>query len=148
MLSDGSGAIADVEVTPRGAIEIARPQTGFLAHTNHFLCGEHACEANWELSLPDSHPRQIRAEAFLSERARSLTLEDAKLLLADHYGHPVSICRHPHSGPGDSILPASGRTIAGLIAEPQQGNFHVCSGNPCEHEFATYALNRNGTGQK
>lgn len=147
MLSDGRGAIADVEVTPRGAIEIARSQTGFLTHANHFLCGEHACEANWEQSLPDSHPRQVRADAFLSERAGNLTLEDAKQLLADHYGHPVSICRHPHTGTGDSILPASGRTVAGLIAEPQRGEFHVCSGNPCEREFVTYTLKRHAVGQ-
>ncbi len=68
----------------RGAIEIARSQIGFLTHANHFLCGEHACEANWEQSPPDSHPRQLRADTFLSERAGKLTLEDAKQLLANH----------------------------------------------------------------
>jgi isopenicillin-N N-acyltransferase-like protein len=143
MLCDASGAIADIEVTPRGATEIARPVTGFLAHANHFLCGEHACEANWQKSLPDSHPRQLRADAFLAERAGTFCLDDAKQLLADHTGHPVSICRHPHSGVGDSILPSSGRTVAGLIAEPQLGRFHVCSGNPCEREFVAFDLNRN-----
>ncbi|MBI1309908.1 hypothetical protein GC176_01270 [bacterium] len=144
MLSDGTGAIADIEVTPRGATEIARPQSGLLAHTNHFLCGAHACEANWQQSLPDSHPRQLRAEAFLTERAGRFMLDDAKKLLADHDGHPVSICRHPHTGPGDSILPNTGRTVAGLIAEPQLGRLHVCSGNPCELPFVPFELNRNG----
>ncbi len=148
MLSDGSGAIADIEVTPRGAIEAARPQTGFLEHANHFLCGDHACESNWERSLSDPPARQVRAEAVLAQLAGQLTLESAKQLLADHDGHPVSICRHPHSGPDDPILPASGRTIAGLIAEPQLCRFHVCSGNPCEREFATYALVRNGAGSE
>lgn len=144
MLSDGSGAIADIEVTPRGATEIARPHTGFLAHTNHFLCGVYACEENWRRSLPDSHPRHVRAESFLAQRAGQLTLQDAKDLLADHSDFPVSICRHPHEGAGDPVLPASGRTIAGLIAEPQHGRFHVCSGNPCEQQFDVYELNRHG----
>ncbi|MHC4879248.1 MAG: C45 family autoproteolytic acyltransferase/hydrolase [Planctomycetota bacterium] len=146
MLCDGSGEIADIEVTPRGAIEIARPQSGTLAHTNHFLCGEHACEENWRQSLPDSYPRQLRAEAFLKERAGQLTLDDAKQLLADHEGYPVSICRHPHRGEGDAVLPNTGRTIAGLIAEPQHGRLQVCTGNPCERPFVAYELGRNGIG--
>jgi hypothetical protein len=61
-------------------------------------------------------------------------------ILADHDGHPVSICRHPHAGHGDNILPASGRTVAAMVAEPNRGRFHLCCGNPCEQPFLEYRL--------
>jgi isopenicillin-N N-acyltransferase-like protein len=51
-------------------------------------------------------------------------------MLADHDGYPVSICRH------ESRL----KSIASLVAEPDQGRLHVAVGNPCEHEFVTYQL--------
>ncbi len=61
-----------------------------------------------------------------------------RTILADHEGHPTGICRHPHDGPDDPMLPASGRTVAALIAEPAHGRLHVATGNACENEFATY----------
>ena len=61
-------------------------------------------------------------------------------MLSDHEGRPTGICRHPHDGPDDPVLPASGRTVASLIAEPDRGTLHVARGNPCETKYATYGL--------
>jgi isopenicillin-N N-acyltransferase-like protein len=114
--------------------------SGFLAHSNHYLCGAHACAENFARSLADSFPRLRRMQEHLQSRLGRLTVDDLKRFLSDHAGHPTSICRHPHSGPDDPVLPSSGRTVASLIAEPDRGLLHVSRGNPCETAYATYRL--------
>ena len=60
--------------------------------------------------------------------------------LADHDGHPVSICRHSHDGPSEPMLASSGKTVAALIAGPEQRRLHIARSNPCENPFVTYSL--------
>ena len=69
-----------------------------------------------------------------------IRLKDVQQFLADHDGHPVSICRHSHAGPSGPMLGSSGKTVAALIAEPEQRRLHVALGNPCENPFVTYSL--------
>ncbi|MBC8289767.1 MAG: hypothetical protein H8E37_05570 [Planctomycetes bacterium] len=91
-------------------------------------------------SLRESFPRLERVRRLMREKVGSITVEDVKRFLADHNGPPVSLCRHPHDGYGDSVLPASGRTVAAMIAEPARGLFHLASGNPCETSFLPFEL--------
>jgi isopenicillin-N N-acyltransferase-like protein len=139
MLADGSGAILDVELTSDGPF-VPELQDRFLVHSNHYLCSEHACDANFRLSLPDSFPRLDRMRALIDSQFGSITLADMQRFLADHDGHPVSICRHSHTGPEGPMLGPSGKTVAALIAEPEQRRMHVALGNPCENPFVTYSL--------
>ena len=138
VLCDGEGQIADVELTSDGPLVVTGQSAGFIAHSNHFLCAPHACEANFEQSLPDSFPRLSRMQQMISEKFGSITVVDMQACLSDHAGYPVGICRHPHDGPGDAILPSSGKTVASLIAEPARGQLHVACGNPCSNSFVTY----------
>ena len=140
MLADGSGAILDVELTSDGPIMAVAGQKRFLVHSNHYLCSEHACDANFRLSLPDSFPRFDRMRALIDSKFGSIELGDVKRFLSDHDGYPVSICRHSHDGPSTPMLGCSGKTVAALIAEPQHGRLHVALGNPCENPFVTYSL--------
>lgn len=140
VLCDGTGGILDIELTSLGAFEITDNGEGFIAHSNHFLCSPHACSENHAASLPDSFPRLNRIRSLISQQAGSLDVEAMKKILADHDGHPVSICRHPHDGPGDDVLPSSGRTVAAIVAQPGSGRFHIASGNPCELPFVEYRL--------
>lgn len=142
VLCDGNRSILDVELTTDGPTEITDQGEGFIAHSNHFLCAPHACPENHNVSLPDSFPRLDRIRSLIRQQAGRLNVESMKTILADHDGHPVSICRHPHDGPGDAILPNSGRTIAAMIAEPAHGKLHIASGNPCKTSFVTYELDR------
>lgn len=140
MLSDGQKRILDVELTSDGPFLIEDSGEGFLAHSNHYLCAEHSCQGNFDKSLPDSFPRLERMRALIREKFGAITVEDVKQFLSDHDGLPVSICRHPHEGYGDDILPASGHTAAAMIAEPASGALHIACGNPCEYPFLPFEL--------
>ena len=139
MLADGSGAILDVELTSDGPF-VPELQDRFLVHSNHYLCSEHACDANFKLSLADSFPRLDRMRTLIDQKFGSIELADVQRFLADHDGHPVSICRHSHTGSEGPMLGPSGKTVAALIAEPEQRRLHVTLGNPCENPFVTYSL--------
>jgi isopenicillin-N N-acyltransferase-like protein len=136
----GEREFADVELTSDGPAILRDDGRGFLAHANHFLCGAHACRENFDRSLPDSFSRQERIVRLIEERFGRLTVADLEQILADHDGYPVGICRHPHDGAGDSILPKTGKTVAAIIAEPAYGRLHIARGNPCENRFATYSI--------
>jgi len=140
VLCDGTGRIADVELTPEGFALLEDEGEGFIGHSNHFVCGPYSCPATDQASVPDSFPRFTRMRELLAERFGRLTVEDLKRSLADHEGHPTSICRHPHSGPDHPSVSARGRTTASLIAEPTSGQLHVSRGNPCQSGYTTYRL--------
>jgi len=140
MLCDGGNRLLDVELTSEGPHLIEDTAAGFLVHTNHFLSTEHSGPENLEQSLPDSLPRLERMRTLIQEKLGSITVADMQRILADHDGAPVSICRHPHHGYGDQVLPASGCTVAAIIAEPDRGIFHVAAGNPCETSFLPFRL--------
>jgi isopenicillin-N N-acyltransferase-like protein len=140
VLCDDAGRIADVELTSAGPNLIDDGGAGFIVHSNHFLCAPYACTENFERSLPDSFPRLERMRRLVAEKFGSITVADVQTFLADHNGYPVGICRHPHEGAGDAILPNTGKTVAALIAEPARGLLHVARGNPCVSAFETYAM--------
>jgi isopenicillin-N N-acyltransferase-like protein len=140
VLCDGHGCIADVELTAEGFALLPGEGEGFLAHTNHFLCGPCAGPASDAASVPDSFPRLRRMRELLRSRFGRLTVEDLKRFLADHAGEPTSICRHPHEGPDHPSVSARGRTVASLIAEPAAGRLHVARGNPCGAAYTSYGL--------
>jgi isopenicillin-N N-acyltransferase-like protein len=140
VLCDGGGAIADIELTPEGSTMLPDSGSGYITHTNHFLCGVHACAANDRLSVGDSFPRLKRIQQLVANKIGSLTLADVRNFLADHEGHPTSICRHPHNGPDHPSVSARGRTVASLIAEPARGRLHIARGNPCTAKYEIYEL--------
>jgi len=145
VLGDGSGAIADVELTSDGPELIDNGQQGFVAHANHYLCTRYASNENHQQSVPDSFSRQTRIEELIRAKLGSVTLEDTKTFLRDHAGKPTGICRHSHDGENHSMLDNSGKTVASLIAEPASGSLHLSCGNPCENEFVTYSLHDAAT---
>lgn len=140
VLCDNQGAIADVELTSDGPHLLEDDGAGSLAHSNHYLCDAHSCDANFAKSLPDSFSRLDRMRSLIASRFGRIDVATMREFLSDHASYPVGICRHPHCGPDEPMLPASGRTVAALIAEPAHGRLHVTRGNPCENAFTTYSL--------
>ncbi len=80
-----------------------------------------------------SRPRQARAEALLS---RSRCREAAEQILADHEGHPRSICRHSNDDPVHGFW----EKVFSVLMEPEKGLMWVSRGNPCSRHFEYYQL--------
>jgi len=139
MLADGSGAILDVELTSDGPL-LPPGSDPFLAHSNHFLCPEYARAPHWLQSPTDSFARLDRMRTLIQTNFGSISLDDVQRFLSDHDGLPVSICRHAHDGANCPMLDHSAKTVAAMIAEPEQRRLHVALGNPCENPFVTYSL--------
>src|SRR5439155_20800819 len=81
VLCDGVGRIADVELTPEGFALLEDRDEGFLAHSNHFVCGPYACPATDMASVPDSFARLARMRELLAGRFGRLTVEDLRRFL-------------------------------------------------------------------
>jgi isopenicillin-N N-acyltransferase-like protein len=130
VLCDGKGSILDVEATTAGPEIIHDGGSGFVVHTNHFLCPRYARKENYVQSWPDSFPRFERMNQLIRSKYGALTLADIQSFLRDHSGNPTGICRHD----GNS------RTVASLIAEPARRTLHVAAGNPCASRYITYSM--------
>lgn len=133
MVATAGPAIFDVEATPAG-FAVLEATDGLLAHANHFLTPSFRTEATDAQSLPDSFCRQARMEDRLRERSSPITVQSMQEALADHQGHPSSICRHEEPGEGRMV------TVAALIAEPGAGRLHVSRGQPCRNDWRIYQV--------
>jgi isopenicillin-N N-acyltransferase-like protein len=131
LFADGSGAIADAELTPEGVAWL-EPEDGFIAHTNHFISKEYGNRADLPVVIPDTVPRYERMRNLLGAHVGKLDVATMQELLSDHEGYPRSICRHEG-------LPLSS-TIASMISIPERGILYVCRGNPCEDEYVEYKV--------
>ena len=129
VFTDQSGAIADAELTPEGAVWLD-DREGFFVHTNHFLAEPYA--SRLPAYLPDSKPRLERMRGLVCDRLGHLDPASMQTFLSDHDGFPTSICRHETS-PGFW-------TTASLVAVPQHGLLYVAAGNPCEGEYLEYQV--------
>lgn len=131
VLADGTGRLLDVESTPAG-YAVVEPEDGIVVHTNHFRSDRFRSQERLLRSLPDSQPRLERMRSLLRAERGRITLDTIKRCLRDHDGVPTAICRHEPDRPM--------KTIASIIAGPDQGRLHVARGNPCENAYVVYSV--------
>ena len=129
VITDRFGHICDVELTPNH-MAVLDTDRSIIVHANHFRSPTLVPEEALLPDMPDSARRQRRMEDLLFQTRGRITVDDLKTALADHQGWQTSICRH------ESHV----KTIASMIAEPDQGRLHVAAGNACESEFVAYSL--------
>jgi len=128
----------NLELTPGRVEKLGPDGKGLLVHTNH--CVHPSLASNNELFenriYGQSFARKDRGQVILEQRMDNgkLSVEDAKVLLSDHEGHPTSICRHPNEDP----VTGWQRSVISLILEPDEHQMHVSNGNPCENVYETY----------
>jgi len=126
---DGRGEIADVEIRPEGIAEYRGPEPDMRLHTNHYLSDEFApCET---FAASDSPGRLERLTELVKRAWGEITVETLQAILADHTGDPGAICRHGAGGT---------HSIAGYIAEPAAGRFHVRRGHGCTGTWTSYEV--------
>jgi len=59
-----------------------------------------------------------------------------KNTLRDHFGHPRSICRHPHESPGSEPT----MTVSSQIFDQANKRVHIAAGQPCESDYRSVGL--------
>ena len=131
VFSDGQGRIGNAEVTPERVVWL-EDRDGFFVHTNHYLGEPYASRPDLPPFLADSVTRYERMRSLILERTGRIDVETMQGFLADHEGHPRSICRH-------DVLPGFW-TTASMVAVPERGVMYVCAGNPCEGEYVEYQV--------
>lgn len=139
VFADGSGAIADLELTP-DSVTWLDDQEGFFVHTNHYVVEPNRSRPDLQPTIADTTARFKRMRELISARYGQLDVSSMQGLLADHEGYPTSICRHEAMPDGTPGGPAIGPTVASMISVPQRGVMYVCAGKPCEGEYVEYQV--------
>ncbi len=135
---EDGGELVDLEVSPVGTAELA-PQEGFLIHANHFHQGEEL--GIWQPLMNErtsTFERQARMEGLVGDRLpRKIGAREIRQMLADHRGHPMSICRHP-----ERYLPESQRyeTVVSVLMDLNERRMLAAAGNPCNSEYEEFFL--------
>ena len=134
LIAHSSGAALDLEAAPGDFTRLypLYPEHGMLVHTNHFLSPRlHPVDLSlW--AMPSSAVRLQRLRAFrdaVRPGDRDWTLEEFRVLLADHADYPYSVCAHPEPG----VHPCEqGATIASVLMDLTAGRMWVAAGHPCQ----------------
>ena len=129
VLCDGAGSVGDIEVRPEEIAVYTDDHPDTRLHTNHYVTPQFApFETN---SLADSCPRLDRLRELVQEQWGQITVDTMKMILADHQGDPGGICRH-----GEEQM----HSVAGYVADPDAGVFHVRRGHGCLGTWTTYEV--------
>ena len=137
LIADSGGEAIDLEAVP-GDFGYLVPQDGLISHSNHFLADVPVYDrkkAQSALSLI----RPERARHLLESAVESKTVseEDFRNVLRDHYSYPNGICRHV-----DERDPEHERicTVYSITMDLHDRAFSIAKGQPCEHEYETVRL--------
>jgi len=135
-LADGQGRMLGIE-SVSGSRQTLRPVDGVLVHANHYESERFKpLDAGLDF-MPDSPRRSTRLRELIAEHHGRITVEDMMALMADHQGHPNSICRHPDPSAPPALATDS---RASLIMLPREGVLWIADGPPCSTRYQEIAL--------
>jgi hypothetical protein len=126
---DGKGTIADVEIRPDRVYTYDDEDPDCRLHTNHWLVP--ATAQTQPAFASESKHRLERLRHLVQAKWGKITTTHLKAVLADHKGDPGAICRHGEGGT---------HSVAGYIAEPARGLFHVRRGHGCSGTWTSYTV--------
>ena len=133
-VADAGGHAASIEVSPRG-VAVIRPQSGTLAHTNHYLDAGQSAHAATLSPLASTEQRLACARRYSAR----LPLGRASLfaLLRDMDEGAFSVCRVP-----DESIPPEVRmeTVAGVAMNLTERVMWVAPDVPSRVEFEAIGL--------
>lgn len=126
----------DLETTP-GAHGWMYPEEGLLVHGNHYQAFmPPQLSADYRPSSIDSLFRVPRLREGLLACREATTTEEVRSLihaaLADHLGHPKSICAHPDpvETPSEQVS-----TLLSSLVDLTTGEYMVAPGMPCQNAY-------------
>ena len=128
LIAHAGGAALDVEAAPGDFTRLYPqfPEDGVLLHTNHFLAPriDPVDLSLW--AMPDS---AVRLQRLRAAAGTAKTLDDFRVVLADHADYPNSICAHPD--PADHPR-EQGATIASVLMDLNARHLWLAAGHPCQ----------------
>ncbi|MFZ2446135.1 MAG: C45 family peptidase [Syntrophobacteraceae bacterium] len=135
-LADSRGRIRGIE-SVSDDFTVLEPKEGVLVHANHYETGKYAEYDVAPRHIPDSFHRASRLRALIGQHYGSITPEVMMRLLADHDGHPHSVCTHV-----DTARPYDFAVIsaASVIMVPEERRMFISLGPPCENNYVNYGL--------
>jgi isopenicillin-N N-acyltransferase-like protein len=134
------GVAIDLETTPERH-RWGSPQAGLLVHANHYEYGvPDQLSEDYRPFAVDSLYRSPRLAEALRNGLRTdqpvpMVVERA---LADHFGYPHGICRHPDTAEPEALR---SMTIASSLVDLTSGEYRVSAGTPCAGGFRTLPWN-------
>ena len=135
-LADAAGSLRGIESVYDGCT-ILEPRQGMLVHANHYETRDYAKNDGARTFITDSFQRAPRLRRLMAQHHGALTPEIMMMLLADHQGHPNSICRHVDATKPPELASMS---KAAFIMLPAQRKMYFCAGPPCEGQYREYKL--------
>jgi len=130
MIASENCALA-IELVP-GDVDVFYPVDGYVVHANHILSNRFTGIVDYgKVQSSSSYLRYGRCSALLHKQ-NGITLEDVKAILADHIGHPNSICMHEDPW---GLRHQQYSTNYGVVFDCTDRVVHLCPGNPCMGEY-------------
>jgi isopenicillin-N N-acyltransferase-like protein len=135
IVGHADGEVIDLETSPN-AVSYHFPVDGLITHSNHFLDPRHGPSQMERLSTNTLY-RASRLDRLLRKDIGKLNVDLFQMALADHFGLPNAICRHP-----DERLPVAKRTMtnASFVINLNTRTMQIANGPPCSNPFVEHAL--------
>ncbi|MGH2349838.1 MAG: C45 family autoproteolytic acyltransferase/hydrolase [bacterium] len=137
--ANGRAEVVNIEAAPDTTCRLL-PGGGLIVHANHFVD-----PAALGVSQPlaeektSTYQREARMARMLDGGRASRSLDRAGMMamLADHTGHPDSVCRHPNPH-----LPDEERveTVVSVLQDLTAHRMYVAAGTPCVTPFVEIPL--------
>jgi isopenicillin-N N-acyltransferase-like protein len=135
VVGDADRDIVDIEASP-DHVGYLYPEDGIVTHSNHFLTRWHG-ESLLEKIAPNTLYRADRMRAQLDTHRGAISFDHMRRAVADHFGAPYAICRHP-----DLKQPIAKRTmtVAAVLIDLDARVMHVANGPPCANDYVAFAV--------
>lgn len=137
--ANGEAEVVNIEAAPETTCRLL-PAGGTFAHANHFV--DPAALGVWQPLAEEktsTYPRMARMTHMLEDGRASGTIDRTAMMamLADHTGHPDSVCRHPNPH-----LPEEERveTVVSVLQDLTARRMYVAAGTPCVTPFIEITL--------
>jgi len=134
--AEGDGDATDIEATPETAYFLF-PKDGLIVHSNHIKGAGPGYVGAMRLGVENSLYRDRRLEQLLRKSAWKLDPPEIMEALKDHFGYPLSVCRHPEE---EKPWHDQWRTNASVIMDLTDKVMWVAAGPPCEYEYQRFAF--------
>jgi isopenicillin-N N-acyltransferase-like protein len=135
-LADKQGKIRGIE-SIYDDFTVIQPENDVLVHANHYETEKYKNSDLAYTFIKDSFGRADRLRQLIAESYGDLTPELFMSFLADHQGHPNSVCSHVDETQPPEMAAMS---KASFIMVPEEMKLLVAFGPPCENRYWEYSL--------